>query len=225
METTQQQIDVAVPRRARLQYSLATLMWVTTAVACVCALVAMYRRMHRAESEVLRYRDEMGYLEIGDPRNVYARMLRQVGSNKWTWRVYLPAGHAFQFCTATERIPVHGLPAGRDALPAQAAGEQLIDVDVVEESPGLHRFMLRYSGNYHTIRLRSDGWDCWFVTERQEVATTNHPLVLMRVRCHKTGKAASGQAIASSASEPCDGLMLWIERTDNDAIERKRGRP
>ena len=39
-------------RRPRFQYSLATLMWVVTLTACLCALLVTYCRMESAEAEV-----------------------------------------------------------------------------------------------------------------------------------------------------------------------------
>ena len=74
----QQEVDPAaagppVSPRRRFQYSLSTLMLLTTIAALLCAIFAMYRELKQARAEVRKYRGEMGYLEITDPKKIYAQ--------------------------------------------------------------------------------------------------------------------------------------------------------
>ncbi len=81
-ESTPNEPDPAAPPlpRRRFQFSLATLLWMTTVVACLATVWAMYRELQRtkaelraARDEVQKYRDETGYLDISDPNKLYAR--------------------------------------------------------------------------------------------------------------------------------------------------------
>ncbi len=181
IEETTATAETCVRRRWRFQYSLATLMWLSTVAVCACALVVTYRRMERAETEVGQYRDEMGYLDISNRSKASARMIRQVDPNRWTWRVYLPPGRHFRFRMATEQIPAQGLPERQgDMSPAQSEGEQLVDLETVEELGGRLRVTLYHTGSRSTIRLPIASWDWEGVSWTQESAVPGAPLVLLR---------------------------------------------
>ena len=98
-----------LPRR-RFQFSLATLLWLTTVVACLAALGVMYFRtkqsdaaLRTAENRARGFRDEMGFLELPESTKIY---VRGIGHRKgqWAWRFYLPPGRQYRLVVATGTV-------------------------------------------------------------------------------------------------------------------------
>jgi hypothetical protein len=98
-----------LPRR-RFQFSLATLLWMTTVVACFATLGVMYVQAKRskdaleaADRKVRNLRYEMGLLEIPDSTKIY---VRGIGHRKgqWAWRFSLPPGRQYRLVVATGTV-------------------------------------------------------------------------------------------------------------------------
>lgn len=219
----------APPRRRRLQFSLASLLWLTTVVACLVALWVTYRQLATLRQELeqvhvrdleLRdqlqfYRGEIGGVDTSDPSKLFAAGGRwEPQDNRWAWRVCLPEKRQFRLCVATTRIPANGVPSGSSTLLA----------------PGGHSIVLTWK------KPRNGGpWTVWvgpvgkrgIVSNVQplvgeatsqgvapgEELTVNaeKPLVLLRLRKLKAIPGPPDSSSARDDPEPCDGLMIWIE--------------
>jgi hypothetical protein len=206
------------PRR-RFQYSLSTLMLLTTIAALVLALFATYRELRQARAErraavqeVKKYRDEMGYLEITDPKMVYARGVRTMAVNRWLWRVYLPKDRQFCVCTSTEQVPMEGFPSQCDRCPI-GSGEHLIDVAAEEGRDGVWR--LYYSVyDHNSINMAmsplKNGYSITGVSEgNQEAAWPDQALVLLRVQ--NPPETSAGHVASVVGPAAATGIMVWIK--------------
>jgi len=213
--------DVWPPRRLRFQFSLATLLWLTTLAVCLAALLAMYRELRQARDdlraardEVQKYRGEMGFLDVTDRSKIYARGLKIISSaNKWSWRVFVPQGRQFRLLLATSGIPATGFAVPEDTeglgLPP---GESLIDASVDSSELGW-RIQLDSRHEFHTHMERQiQDPGAWIsssvVGEKYQIESgAREGLALLRVRKDKT--IAPGSNVIDT--QPCDGFMIWIE--------------
>jgi hypothetical protein len=223
---------VAPPRRWRLQFSLATLMWLTTLACCLLAIWAMYRDLQQtkaearaqieqaqaelqaARNEVQKYRGEMGYLIIADAKKLYARGIT-TRPNKWSWRVYLPPGRLYEIPVLTVGIPETGLPSSAsDAMVNLEPGEHIIDAAVEEGHNGKWHLHIVISDNImpriwdeEIQPIRQDSHSIGGVFERaQQAADPQSGLILLQAR-----KCKSQGGSYVSDPQPCDGLMIWIK--------------
>jgi hypothetical protein len=198
----------ASPRRRRFQFSLASLLWLTTVVACLCAVGTMYRTLkatkaeasaevQRAEAEVRairveirRFRDEMGYLDITDPNKVYARRVRTVSGEGWAWRIYVPERPQFQLRAATSLIPAEGFPISEcRTWPISHPGTNLVDASVEEPLKGTSWLRVNIvhdiRGMVETKPLASAYSESGSVFESLSTSDAESPLVLLRLRSSK----------------------------------------
>ena len=205
-------VTTSLPRR-RFQFSLATLLWLTTVVACLAALGITYRSLRETRRELQAARSllaacrvEMGYLDVSDPNKIYARGLRTMEPYKWSWRIYLPKNLRFKLRASIVGIPYEAVPSTSDSDILLMPGEHIIDASAIlsrDEKWGLHIKILDGPGVDHDMPSGwNDGCETVGVFEtKQEVVDSNSPLVLLRLRRIKN----------VYYYQPCNGLMIWIE--------------
>jgi hypothetical protein len=202
------------PRR-RFQFSLATLLWLTTLIACLVAMCVMYVELRRAREEIRKYRGEMGYLDVSDPNKLYAHGIRTEEMSKWSWRVYVPDKQKYELCMATKGIPIEGLPRSDHRLRLAYSGEILVNAFAGTALDGKWRLAVKVTKRTEFGAAASatecqisplagnmiyggDGvGDDW-----QDRLNPGSPLILLRGR-----EAKSTQV----GPQPCDGVMIWIE--------------
>ena len=211
-------VEPMVPsHRRRFQFSLAMLLWSIAIAACLMALWDIYRRFQAGKAEIQKYRSEMGYLDISDPGKIYARGVRTTGENKWSWRIYLPPNPEFLLCISTRDIPVDGFPmteCGSELKP----GEHLLDASAELGQDGKWRFRVATVGSSaigaEMRPLNSDHEISLVMETEQRTADPGSRLVLLRFRNVKGTPGASPVIHrATIDTPPCDGLMIWIEKT------------
>jgi hypothetical protein len=206
-----------LPRR-RFQFSLATLIWLTTVVACIAAVWAMYRDLQKAKAdlraahvEVSKYRGEMGYLDVVDPGKVYARSHRKLADFKWSWRLYLPESKMFHLCTAEHQLPAKDLPSKDYGWEPLDPGEHLIEASLDKTPEGQWYLHLVIDGSSsRSLRFALDNFTAG-CSEEAEIepqleVDPGSPVVLLRLR-----KTAIIDGLLQGVREPCDGFMIWIE--------------
>jgi hypothetical protein len=208
----------------RFQFSLATLLWLTTLAACLVALWSMYRELRQARNElraardeVQVYRGEMGYLDVSDPNKVYAHGIRTVETNKWSWRVHVPDKPNYRLCVATKRIPAEGIPPCNGSLSSLDSGEVLVDASAGASPDGKWRVTVKVTKRSGlgsvAYTVGTDMNPLAGATQGRSVDETSQeclnpgsPLVLLRWR-----EAKKRQGSVDWDPQPCDGIMIWIE--------------
>ena len=204
------------PRR-RFQYSLSTLMLVTTIVALLAALLVTYRQREEARAEVKKFRGEMGYLDVADARKIYARSFRAPGDNRWAWRVYLPEKRKYRLYMSQTGIPQEGFPYHQCNTPI-ASGELLIDAAAQEGRNGKWRLCVHVRGHEdeggfstEMAPIPGNGWGSESVSSReQKTLAPDKPLVLLRGRKMKDVGTVPGRDFQTDPG-PTEGIMVWIE--------------
>jgi hypothetical protein len=201
--------------RGRFQYSLSTLMLLTTIAALLCAVFAMYRELKQARAdrqaalaEVKKFRGEMGYLDITDRTKACARALRQAAEHRWSWRVYLPDKRKFTLTAATKWIPEKGLPGMSMYHAEMLPGEHFVDASANEGRDGKWRLYANIDGDFCAspgIEMTPlVGWCAPDPIQReQRTVEPGQPMVLLRL-LQASPMQARGTATA-------DGIMIWIE--------------
>jgi hypothetical protein len=199
--------------RRRFQFSLATLLWLTTLVACVAALGITYRNLRETKRELQTARSllaicrvEMGYLDVSDPKKIYARGLRTMEPYKWSWRIYLPKKLRFKLHASIGGIPYEAVPSTSDSEILLMPGEHLIDVSAIPSRDEKWKLHIKLLDGPGADRDMPSGWNDGCETvgvfeTKQEVVDSNSPLVLLRLRRIKN----------VYYYQPCNGLMIWIE--------------
>jgi hypothetical protein len=208
----------ATPRpRRRFQFSLATLLWLTTLVACLAALWPMYQRLRKAKEDLLSARaeisechEEMSWPEVSDKTKVYARVARTWAEYSWNWRVYIPEQQSFRFCVSTSQIPVDGCPHWTDSIKLE---------------PGVHWLGISLSSHTGTVELHTENTTrytdqkmptelnspyCAGIHGDQKLADAGDPLVLLKESKRATA-SLTPKGCDKSEATACDGLMIWIE--------------
>ncbi len=216
------------PRRWRFQFSLASLLWLTTVAACLAALWAMYRDLQQTKAElrascdeVQKYRDEMGYLEVTDPKKVYVRGVRTMSASKWSWRAHCPAIPNSCFAYQHVQFQRTGFRPGKRAIILEP-GERLLDAGIEPGPGGKWRFhFATFDGSVHDSEmeplnsrfdLTRDVQTIGVNETRQEAAYPGLRLVLLQLRKMKiTQGSPDGPHSSTTDGEPCDGVMVWIE--------------
>jgi hypothetical protein len=220
----------APPRLWRFQFSLATLLWLTTVVACLAAVGAMYQKLrartaeakaeverakgelHTVWMEVQKYRGEMGYLDIADPTRLYAHAFRPTGNYKFSWRIYVPKRPVLRLCTSHKAIPWEEYPRPEGRMPILEPGEHIIHVSAEPGRDGKWRSYVQVDNNFgeesEMVPLENSHASIQTTLSDERFASPNSPLVLLRVR---KLMQLPGSPPDSNARRSCDGLMIWIE--------------
>jgi hypothetical protein len=210
-----------LPRR-RFQFSLASLLWLTTVAACLAAVWVMYRDLRKAKEdlqaardEVLKYRGELGFLEIHDPKLIYARGIKPTKRNQWSWRLFLPKGHHYNLLLATKGIPPY------DRLPDEPNVDRVIQnvfpgeyvLDAFAEATRDHKWCLHLGfadsdspNDFDIVPLDEDSTEEGGIgTANQGEAVPTAGLELYRYRVYDRSE------VNGHPTHPCAGFMIWIE--------------
>ncbi len=216
---SQSEFDPAVgptspPRRRWFQFSLATLLCITTFAACLASLWIMYRDLRASRDEVRKYRNELEYPAISDLRKIYARGVTTIEDDKRFWRIYLPSKPKFGLYASTEHIPVEGFPVSQESIPLEP-GEHLLETSLYapyadeSERREIYCQIQIDGGTVATIKMRPGGATEAKRISTQKAADPGTPLILLRLRNMTTANDA--HFTTNPNPQPCDGLMIWIE--------------
>jgi hypothetical protein len=96
---------IARPSRRGLRFSLLTLVWLLTVVACGVGIWQTGKQIVPLREEVARVRKELGYFPIDDPAKIQIRRVKNKVPNAWQWRLYLPTWRTYTLCSFHGRAP------------------------------------------------------------------------------------------------------------------------
>ena len=123
--------------RKRFQFSIRSLLFFTLIAALVTTSLLMYRRMSKAERELITLRNEAGYLKIEDEKLFQAIALDCPEPLTWKWRVFMPKGSKYSWNLASGDIPESSIPkngfclvSSFEQLPRTKGVEALIMVSI-----------------------------------------------------------------------------------------------
>ncbi len=199
-------------RPRRVQFSILTILLVTTIIALSISLAMLSHEITPLREEVARLRDEVGELNVQDATLLHAIRVDTENELEWKWRIWLPEG-------ANYRLRAHGGPVPKDGYPSDGGTIYL-------REPGEYvvRYLIRrdprdgkWNGSLHT-RTGSVGkdhqpWVEW--TSRTSASggvgastrsfETDQRVEIIRHRV--STKAKSSTAI----EDPAAGFMIWLE--------------
>lgn len=209
----------AKPRRARLQFSLLSLLLLMVVAGALIGLWISQRETNRLRTENRALREELGSLTIDDPTKLYARALRVNASLKWRWRIYAPQARDYKLNVQTGGIRDSGFATGSGSSMTFAVpqGEFTLEAEVQNVDAGqpvVHVMALGARGTTG-INANVSGYQDWTKGNSSEVSFTTtstafdpeKPLELLRLRAMKT----IGPGSSSTTPAPSPGLQIWIE--------------
>jgi hypothetical protein len=224
---------IAWPRRRGLRFSLLTLVWVLTVVACGVGIWQTGKEIVPLREEVARVRKELGYFPIEDPAKIQIRRVKSKVPNAWQWRLYLPTGRTYTLYCFHGRAPDWAtMPQDKWFAVLKAASRPLGAVSSQPFGNGESSFealLTRYGGQWwlRMGALNEDGQsismggrDDWLDDEtvwvvgsdvsylRPTSFDTTAPVVLLHVEKSVHGPDESEPADASGLG---DRLVIWIE--------------
>jgi hypothetical protein len=221
--------------KRRLQFSLATLLWLVVVASLGAALGRtkwlmdqQARELQQVRAELQKYRDEAGYVTVSDPRQMHAIQVFTPARNQWRWRVYLPPGCRYHLCHATANIPPTGNPS-METWQLLDPGETIVHASIEQGPSGEQTFWLRTpKGSAGTgISKQNQGWITGAVGSTStgvsiggtQSVPPDKPLELLRLRANVVNPA-DGQSQLPTGPGP--GLMIWIEQERHAACREAR---
>jgi hypothetical protein len=99
------------------------------------------RVVETQDAEILRLREELGYLTITDPAKVHVLQLPTRETYHWKWRIYLPEGEWTLF-DAADQIPPKGYDVKWHGKSTIHAGEFTLEAMVDRDAEGAARFLM-----------------------------------------------------------------------------------
>lgn len=240
MALSENQIAAQAPpkRRWRVQFSLGTLILLTTLAGAVMGLFFVSRQADalRAENRVLR--DQVGVLTVLDPAKVNVIAGKTTDELRWRWRVYLPGDSSRQYCLCYAFHDVNNRPADDDSY-RDLLGQKPSDFP---QRAGEVKFLFgNDAGVELTVevaceRMLDGSWKADVITwhapngaVHQEVALPRDARWLQRPRHYSGWQAGSPGTKTFDPQAPIpllrlieskdaptdtdnDGLLLWIEK-------------
>jgi hypothetical protein len=140
---------VSIDRR-RFQFSIRSLLLFTLIVALAVTSLLMYRRMTEAEKELVKLRNEVGYLKVEDETLFQAIAIPCEDPLTWKWRAYLPKGSKYSWHLNSGMIPATGVLGGgassQETVPRARGMETVMTVSLRKDpEPKNQRWLFNMS--------------------------------------------------------------------------------
>jgi len=220
---------VGIQRRG-FQFSLRSLLLVTLIIALTLASLLMYRRLSDAERELVKLRNEAGYLKIEDETLFQAIAIPCEEPLMWKWRAYLPKGSKYSWHLNYSMIPAMGALGGgassHEVIPRPQGIEGTITVSIRKDPEPTNRrwlFNLTYRSadgkEKHSIGtsipdqtmdqfLQAHMTDGECLGElNAETRKRGESIILLKRRIGEQTSANSW----STSSKPQPGFAVWLE--------------
>jgi hypothetical protein len=94
----------------RWRFSLRTLLLLVVIVCIAIPMGMQTYKLHRAETEIRRLRNEVGYLSVEESSKVHVIAVDMNEPDTWRWRIFLPQGVRYSWCLGFGDIPAKGVP-------------------------------------------------------------------------------------------------------------------
>jgi hypothetical protein len=213
------------------QFSISSLLLLTLTVALAVTSLLMYRRMADAERELVKLRNEAGYLTIEDEKVFQAISIRCEEPLTWKWRAYLPRGSNYSWHLNSGMIPANGVGGGsggssREGLPLAQGKEVVITVSIRKDPEPKNKrwvFSVRYRSADGTekhststsipdqimdqiLQAQMTQDEC-FADLKAETRKRGESIVLIK---HRTGEQTPSKSWSSSL-KPQPGFAVWLD--------------
>lgn len=216
--------------RRKFQFSLRSLLLLTLIAVQAVASLLMYRRMSDAERELVKLRNEAGYLKVEDETLFQAIVIPCEEPLTWKWRAYLPKGSKYSWHLNSGMIPAMGVLSGGasspEMLPRTQGEEAVITVSIRKDPEPKNKrwlFNLTYRSadgrekkNIGTsipdqimdqiLQAQMTNTEC-FAELKAETRKRGESIILVKRRI---GEQISGTSWANS-SKPQPGFAVWLE--------------
>ena len=226
--------------RFRFQFSLASLLLFTTIVCLSVALWVTGIKYQRAQSELQRYRDELGHLTISDPNKVHAIGLKKSDSSNWYWHVHIPEGRKCYL-----RYVVGDIPNGDDPKTSGSleltAGESTVFARMESNLEGKKALRIGFDvrgrsttsgvdGLSNSVSLEGKGFEWLRGTVFYSYGANKHTVsaepgtwLLLKQQCWRDwddmkGTTATSGTTTNATSDNEKGIRIWIGETPDDYI-------
>jgi hypothetical protein len=103
---------------SRPHFSLRTFFILIAIIGFAIGSYFFGKRLHDAEREVQRLRNEAGYLTIDDPTQLHVIAVETGEPETWRWRMFIPKGHRYSWNISAEQIPQNEPPQQAGAMGA-----------------------------------------------------------------------------------------------------------
>ena len=203
----------------------------TLIVALAITSLLMYQRMSNAERELVKLRNEAGYLKIEDETLFQAIAIPCEEPLTWKWRAYLPKGSKYLWHLNSGTIPAIGVGGGsggssQETLPRTQGMEVIITVSVRKDpEPKNKRWLFNLThrsadGSERSVtsisipdqimdqfsQAQMTSSEC-FAESKFETRKRGEPIILLKRRI---GEQISANSWMRS-SKPQPGYAVWLE--------------
>jgi hypothetical protein len=224
--------------RWRPRFSLLSSLLLMTIVGMGIVISQLWRDVLPLRDEVLRLKQELGYLSIHDEDKIYAIQVPGLQSDVYRYRVFLPKSRKFMIKTRILNIPGKKPTQSRQEWLSSLSGsgmsttiesgEQTIDVSVARDPDKKNQWLLKCQtvgkaagGTSGTIMPWMNDRRAWQTSGevsigQQREFNPDDGVVLFAVR-QGVVKVFKGGYSTSGADETKEtpGMMLWIEPAVN----------
>ena len=214
----------------RPRLSLLNLVLLTTIVSLAVPLWQYGRRYQRLsvrveqlDNQVTQLRAEAGYLDVPDPKRLYALPLR-AADDTWEWKVHLPAGKEYWLCSHEGELPAAGkVPDGNASRGLVGSphsqyrkeAEQSIRVAVRRDSKGRLVLAQSFGPASASFELPSDVTHLMRANRSSTAEPTrllmttppSEPLILLR---DSVTRSSSGESNTQYV------LLIWLEEMNSE---------
>ena len=196
--------------RLRPRISLFSALLLMTIVGMAIIIWLLYAEVAPLRSELRRFRDEVGALTIEDKSKAHAIKVESHGTFTWNWRIWIPAGQAYELRYMSDDIPPKGFPPTPRVMTLHGPDEQWIG-HRIRRDPKSGKRMSELVTQQGTIIGSEQNW-----IGKSRVGETNgvqfttivfepgRTIELMRARYSRKQDNADND-------EPADGFMIWLE--------------
>ena len=148
------------------QISILTLLLTVVVVALSIRLWQTNTELNEVKPELEQLRDEVGFLEIGDPDDFHIVNVPTDKTYHWRWRIRLPDGHEARLICLTGRIPETGFTtenwvSSNLMLGSKFSREFFIDISVHKNYRNLYSVSVTYENKTYTMVEYDDGPPPW----------------------------------------------------------------
>ena len=154
------------------QISILTLLLTVVVVALSIRLWQTSTELNEVKPELEQLRDEVGFLEIGDPDEFHLVNVPTDKTYHWRWRIRLPDGHEARLICLTGGIPESGYKTEKWVssdlmLGSRSSREFFIDISVNKNYRNLYSVSVTYENETYTMVEYDDGPPPWLQGKQQ----------------------------------------------------------
>ncbi|MEZ6072575.1 MAG: hypothetical protein R3C10_20515 [Pirellulales bacterium] len=198
------------PRR-RPQFSLLTLMLMTSIVALAITVVMLYREVGPLRRELKQLRDETGQLTIDDATKLHAIRVDTQDELEWKWRIWVPKGAQYRLRAEGGSIPEQGYPDSGGTIVISEPGEYVVRY-LIRRDPRSGEWRGSLHLNSGSVGEDPQPWVDWStrsisssgVGTSTQSFDTDQTVELIR---HRVSQQSQGGKLA----EPVSGFAVWLQ--------------